>query len=215
MDTWVSRRLRKSERAGLEAQESLFFLLASTAPLAWLRGEGLQAHEELVSSWSRPGRWARTVTAHSSRHLSLGAAAPLAVGACCRKRAAREWQGSSVVVKVLVVTNGRSYFPALLHVPKLKPCFINIFLCSLVPLPCLHIAEIPSCHSEYKLERVRRNSTKRNIKETLKYTETLRDMLSCYLSNLDTSSCIRDSWLMWQGMQKQSWCGIILEVVFQ
>lgn len=214
MNTWVSRRLRKSERAGLEAQESLFFLLASTAPLAGLREEGLQAHKELVSSWSRPGRWAHTGTAHSSRHLSLGAAAPLAVGACCRKRAAQEWHGSSVVVKVLVVTNGRSYFPALLHAPKLKPCFISIFLCSLVPLPCLHIAETP-CHSEYKLEKVRQNSTKRNIKETLKYTETLRDALSCFLSNLDTSSFIRDTRLMWQRMQKQSWCGIILEVVFQ
>lgn len=155
VNTWVSRRLRKSERAGLRAQESLFFLLASIAPLAQPRQGGLRAHEELVSSWSLPGRWARTGTAHSCRHLSLGAAAPVAAGVCCRRKAAGERHGSSVVVKVLVVTNGRSYFPALLHVAKLKPCFISIFLWSLVPLPFLHIAEIPSCHSEYKLERVR------------------------------------------------------------
>lgn len=83
-----------------------------------------------------------------------------------------------MLVKVLVLID-RS-FPALLHAAKLKPNLGNIFLWGLAPL---HIADIPSCHGEYRLGRARDkiHHTQKNIKETLKYSE----ILPCYLSNLD------------------------------
>lgn len=139
---------------------------------------GVQAPEELVSSSCLWGGWAHPGTQGSSPTSAWGCS-PSGVGT-------GQWEKGSVkgvlwqqrVVKVLGVTDRSS--PALLHTAKLKPTFRKIFLWSLVPL---HVADIPSCHGEYKPGRVRDkiHPIQKNIKEKLKYSE----ILPCYLSNLD------------------------------
>lgn len=136
----------------------------------------------LRRSWSPPpvsGEGEHTLALRAAVRPQLGGCSPSGVGT-------GQWEKGSVkgvlwqqrVVKVLGVTDRRS--PALLHTAKLKPTFRNIFLWSLVPL---HIADIPSCHCEYKPGRVRDkiHPIQKNIKEKLKYSE----ILPCYLSNLD------------------------------
>jgi len=82
-----------------------------------------------------------------------GGCSPLGSGCVSQEKGSA--RASSVIAKALVVTNGRSYFPALLQVVELKPAFRNILLWILVSLPCLHIAEIPCCHRQYGTGRVR------------------------------------------------------------
>lgn len=136
----------------------------------------------LRRSWSPPpasGEGENTLALRAAARPQLGGCSPSGVGT-------GQWEKGSVkgvlwqqrVVKVLGVTDRSS--PALLHIAKLKPTFRNIFLWSLVPL---HVADIPSCHCEYKPGRVRHkiHPIQKNIKEKLKYSE----ILPCYLSNLD------------------------------